>query len=245
MKEEKWLPVVGYEGLYEVSNLGRVRSLDRVVDRGGHPFDLRGRTLKPQIRFGYAIVGLYTSEHSVLRLRIHRLVALAFLGSPPDPESVVNHRDFDKLNNTPANLEYCSNVDNLKYSHAAGRFTMAGGRSTRTGSPEVLSEVLRLLDENELGGGVIEAQLGLRKGLVTRVRTGRMAGTPRRKTATGLTCAGRRTKMTPEAILNVFNEYHAGGVTQRELAEKYGLSRSFVSAITLKNTWRDLFTSPP
>lgn len=124
--EEIWKPVVGYEGLYEVSNMGRVRSLDRTkeVIRGNTkmvvPFKGKILTQRPR-RNGYLVVQLFgRGGHKTRNMRgmsVHRLVAEAFIPNPNNlPE--VNHKDENKANNCVENLEWISHKDNTNYGHA-------------------------------------------------------------------------------------------------------------------------------
>lgn len=116
---EEWRPVVGYEGLYEVSNLGRVRSLDitRIqLSRKGNPFKRRicGHILKAGYNSvtGYLYVNLWNRIGHTYR--VHRLVAMAFIPNPYNL-SDVNHKDENKLNNRVDNLEWCTKQYNLTY----------------------------------------------------------------------------------------------------------------------------------
>lgn len=100
MKKEYWKPVLGYEGLYEVSNWGRVKSMNY-----NHTGKERIMKLVPN-KAGYLYVVLYKNG-KVKTFRVHRLVAEAFLPNPDNlPE--VNHKDENKLNNNVNNLEWCS-----------------------------------------------------------------------------------------------------------------------------------------
>lgn len=102
---EIWNPVVNYEGLYEVSNLGNIKRI-----KGGHG-SVIGRILKPYFNkvTGYCYIVL--SKNCIqIQYAIHRLVAQSFLGLS---ELTVNHIDGDKTNNKLTNLEYLSNKDNL------------------------------------------------------------------------------------------------------------------------------------
>lgn len=109
---EVWKDVVGYEGLYQVSNLGRVQSL-------GHDNWHKGRILKPHLdgKGNYFMVGLSKDKHTKHKL-VHRLVAETFI---PNPENLpqVNHKDENKQNNIVENLEWCTNEYNINYNNGA------------------------------------------------------------------------------------------------------------------------------
>lgn len=104
---ENWRPVPGYEGRYEVSDQGRVRSLDRyvrTVSRAGRESlrPVRGVLLRPVERYdGYLQVGLCGENYLV-----HALVAKAFLPPPPPGLHYVCHRDGSRARNAVANLRY-------------------------------------------------------------------------------------------------------------------------------------------
>lgn len=119
MKYELWLPVVGYNGFFEVSNLGNVRSLGRIAKHGryeGHTRTYFGRLLIPQVakRGGYLTVLLSVGGRRK-NCKIHRLVAEAFLLNPND-FPMVNHKDFNRQNNNVENLEWCDAKYNTNYS---------------------------------------------------------------------------------------------------------------------------------
>lgn len=102
--------IEGYEGLYQVSNMGNVKSLGN----GGSNAS-RERILKPiKLKNGYLQVGLY-KEGKLKHYIIHRLVAQAFIDNPNNYPQV-NHKDEDKTNNKVENLEFCDCQYNIDYS---------------------------------------------------------------------------------------------------------------------------------
>lgn len=111
MAEEIWKPVVGYEGSYEVSDLGRVRSLDRVVVTRRGPRRYRGRLLKLTYPgAGYPAVQLLKVGVARTGL-VHHLVLAAFVGPRP-PGMEACHYDDDKTNGQLSNLRYASRSEN-------------------------------------------------------------------------------------------------------------------------------------
>lgn len=118
MDIENWRDVKGYEGFYQVSNLGRVKSLDRVVKdiNKDRTQLIKGKMLKPADNGnGYLIVSL-RKDNKRKNHYIHRLVGEAFLN---DYLSIltINHKDFNRKNNNVSNLEVCTIQENLKYSY--------------------------------------------------------------------------------------------------------------------------------
>ncbi|WP_260301600.1 NUMOD4 motif-containing HNH endonuclease [Schleiferilactobacillus harbinensis] len=109
---EKWKDIEHYEGIYQVSNLGRVRSIPR-VDGIGHPW--HGKVLKPTPqRNGYLNVSLLDGHGNRKKMRVHRLVAQAFVPNPNNYQEV-NHLDECRTNNCASNLEWCTTQQNLNY----------------------------------------------------------------------------------------------------------------------------------
>lgn len=127
---EEWRSVEGYEGIYEVSSLGNVRSLDRVViDKRGARYRYRGRTIKSSKckMWGYWRL-LLCQGCKCSSFQVHALVARAFLGAKPDGMQT-NHIDGNKDNNAASNLEYVTATDNCRHYVALGlRNTMKGER---------------------------------------------------------------------------------------------------------------------
>lgn len=147
---EVWLPVVGWEGLYEVSNRGRVRSLDRLliftrvrlkivqqcrVVRKGRMLVCHG-----QQSSGYLAVNL-SREHQMSRKVVHRLVMQAFVGPGAYGEQV-NHINGDKCDNRLENLEWVTPAENTRHAFALGlRFTRRGYKVKYRVTPTQVKEI--------------------------------------------------------------------------------------------------------
>lgn len=111
----KSVPIKEYEGLYQVSNLGRVRNKDRWIHQKNNSKSFKkGRILKPLSNAkGYYKVALCNKPHRK-RIYVHRLVALAFIPNLNNlPE--INHKDENTHNNCASNLEWCSRLYNINY----------------------------------------------------------------------------------------------------------------------------------
>ena len=111
--KEIWKDILGYEGKYQVSNWGRVKSL---IMWTGTCYIEREKIIKPiKNKDGYMKTFL-SKDGKVKTLATHRLVAEAFIPNP-DGFSEVNHKDEDKTNNCADNLEWCTRKYNARYSH--------------------------------------------------------------------------------------------------------------------------------
>lgn len=116
LPNEEWRDIIGWEGLYQVSNLGRVKSLPRLHKYVHGEYLSKERILSPRVCGGqreYLSVALYRGKGAVQR-KIHRLVAMAFISNPKGYKEV-NHIDENKRNNMASNLEWCSRSYNVNY----------------------------------------------------------------------------------------------------------------------------------
>lgn len=117
---EDWQSIKGYEGFYEVSNYGRVRSVDRTIKYSdGRELSYKGMVLKPNASEGrYLGVSLYKNQKKE-RLYVHRLVAKAFIENS-DNKPQVNHKDGNRFNNYTTNLEWVDQNENMKHAYDNG-----------------------------------------------------------------------------------------------------------------------------
>lgn len=163
MNPEEWRPVPGWDGMYEVSSLGRVRSLARVVARS----DGRTQTFPAKLRKACPVNGGYLAVHLCRNGKpqsfpIHRLVALAFLGPPP-PQMEVCHGDGDRRNNELSSLRWGSHHDNLMDRLAHG----TDNRGEKHNMVKLCEEDVLAIRAAHAAGGVTHADLARRHGVST------------------------------------------------------------------------------
>lgn len=159
---EEWRAVPGFEGYYEVSNLGRVRSVLRVVARND------GRTTTIQSRImglhnnGRGYIAASLSRDNKARMHyVHRLVLMAFVGNPEEGQEA-NHIDFDRSNNRLSNLEWVTGLENVHHSRRAGR-TGEGERHHAARLTETDVREARLLYANGWSQSKLAAKYGIRR----------------------------------------------------------------------------------
>lgn len=163
---EMWKSVKGYEGIYEVSNYGNVRSLDRKIEHrtknGLTKRKVKGILMKQsKNKKGYSAIDL--RKNNVRKYGfIHRLVATAFIGCPPTSEHQINHLDGNNENNHVSNLEWVTLAENMDHAHRNGLRHM-------TVSDETVFKIRRLHRETDLTTGEIAKECGVNRGYVYKV----------------------------------------------------------------------------
>lgn len=163
---ERWLPARSFEGQYEVSDKGRVRSLNYNKTRGLIKFISKNIN-----KGGYHVVALRKKGKGYLPT-VHKLVMGAFVGSRPE-EMEVNHIDGNKLNNRLENLEYVTRSENCKHSFVMGLQCNKGVRHSQARlNDEKVIEIRKLCGDGLTRKEVAE-MFGVTAGQITNIMCGR------------------------------------------------------------------------
>lgn len=163
---EKWRPVASYGGFYsdyyEISNLGRIRSLDREIlvtpkSRKSYIKVLKGELMNPsENRDGYLQTAL-TKNGRTMSPMVHRLVAETFIKNPKN-KPIINHKNGIKTDNRRSNLEWCTHKENMEHASRTGLRPRGEDHSHTTISNKEVLEICRLLDENVMSREEIASQ---------------------------------------------------------------------------------------
>ena len=172
LEHEIWKPIPGYEGRYEVSSFGRIKSI--YDGRNGHDKSL---ILKPCIRRCYLFVNLYDSTGTPKAKHIHRIVASVFAKKDTCRQEV-NHLDGNKLNNRAENLEWVTRSENVKHAYSKGllhssiqKYAQKAGRISAINN----SKKVRCIELNSIFQSACDAGriLGLKRQHIWRVCNGK------------------------------------------------------------------------
>lgn len=167
MNDIIWLPIPGYEGIYEASNQGDIRSVDHITDQGQIS---RGRVLK-QIKtyHGYLQVAM-CKNGKPKTVRVHRQILAAFVGLSDSP---VNHKDGDKTNNQLSNLEYVTPTQNIQHAIAMGLMDNRGENGVSFLTNSQMIEIKELLKNSSLSQKRIAEMFGMAQPSVSQINTGK------------------------------------------------------------------------
>lgn len=155
--EEIWKPVVGYESYYEVSNLGKVRSISRTVKLYRGEKFMEGKILSPRLRNGYLAVEL-TVDGIEKTKSIHRLVAEVFC-EKKDGCTVIDHIDANKLNNHSDNLEWVTYKENT---NRADRLNLIDKSGLSIGPKSIIRRI-KCVTTGTVYDSIVDANLSIDK----------------------------------------------------------------------------------
>lgn len=170
MKKEIWKDVVGYEGLYQVSDFGRVKRLKGQYSNNQYKED---RIMSPSTSSNGYLNIRFCVDGCACSISVHRLVALHFIPNPENKPQV-NHIDLNKANNDAQNLEWCTAKENTFHAYINGR-----RKPNKRGSDDYRSICVVMMDDNDNVinefGSIMDAQryTGVRNGNISKVINGR------------------------------------------------------------------------
>jgi hypothetical protein len=233
---EVWKDIPGYEGYYQVSDMGRVRSLERVIiSTTGQRVPVQERILKgTEHKSGYFIVGL--AKNGIKTRTIHSLVALAFVGERPERNDI-HHKNGNKKDNRLNNLVYIS-----CYEHNAGK-----NQVNSKWEPGQIRHCIELYMQEKYTVGEIAEKTGLSPSTVRSVKDNRrwkIVGRPDgffdintdAKHVRGTRC--HSAKLNPEKVREVRRLWGTGEYNYSSLGRMYGLSPSSIKKIVTRKTWK-------
>lgn len=230
--KEEWRPVPGYEGHYEVSSAGRVRSLKTY--RGLKP----GRIMRDNPAAKYPMVQLCREGRSSA-VSVHKLVMAAFVGARP-PGLQINHKNGDKRDNRLENLEYVTPTENIRHAVRTGLNPIKGVDGP---AAKLTCEQVAAIRQARAGGATLprlahEYSVAINAiYLIVRGVSYQECPGP---IETGDRLRGENNhnaKLTAADATAIRREYRRGGVSQRQLARKYGVAQSTVRRILKRELW--------
>ena len=217
-----WRGVRGLESVYEVSDSGEVRNART----------LRLLKLSPCKADGYVRVYMQSKGKRFTRL-LHRVVAEAFIKNPSHLPQV-NHIDFDRSNNDKSNLEWVSGSENVQHSVRHGRLCPVNSSNMRKKlTPNSVEKIYSLRDKGKTYEEIAN-EIGVAKSTIEKVLRGISWKPMFRDTSEGSRLAYKSGRLKSRALSSkesksVREEYIRGGVSYRQLASKYGVSRQTIS----------------
>lgn len=168
--QEEWRSIPGWEGIYEVSSHGNVRSCDRVVHfTNGRSRHHPPAMLRPWLQV-YPTVALQDKQSGrYLRTFVHRLVCMAFHGAAPSPEHEVAHNDGDPLNSHYSNLRWSTHVENEADKRRHGTAPIG----ERHGAAKLTAEDVKIIRESSAPLAQLAERFGVSTPHICIIRKGR------------------------------------------------------------------------
>ena len=244
---EVWRQVPGFEEIIEASSEGRLRSIPRMVvsKRWFRGRRVNGCVLTPALTSsGYLKVTIYAATGRVTA-SVHRLICAAFHGPAPSPEHQTNHKDGDKRNNIPSNLEWVTAQENSQ--HAIGCLGKGGGGERNHNCRLSANDIAMIVSERQNGTTcrALAETFGITVAHVSRIATGQswtMSGlvptfVPNEQRANRRGSFNGRTKLTEDVVREI-RRRHGSGEKCNDLAGEYGLSKSAMFSLCRGHTWK-------
>lgn len=215
--QEIWKDIKGYEGKYQVSSFGRVRSLGRTIFKRNKYGNISGFNFPGKIRKlsvwgngGYLSIALDCKKVTFKNFLVHRLVAQAFIDNPLNlPE--VNHIDANRINNHVENLEWCDRQGNSKHTYKIGNMPI--------GRQHHFAQLPR-----DITGRVFKRDGGNRDGATHMQKP-------------------HGQKLTEEQVLEIRQNFIEGTDTYVAFGKKYGVAYVTIAEIVKRKSWKHLLSA--
>lgn len=235
---EVWKPIDEWPG-YEVSSMGRVRSIDRtVLDSRGRTYQLRGKLLK-QNKSGSGYFQVVLSKGGVRKnLSVHRLVALTFIDK--HSSGITCHKDGCKENNNLSNLRFDTHKGNMADCKLHGTSVTGERNGMSQISEEDVVCIRKAIFYKEKTRKQIALQMNISASQVSGIACGKYwahVGGPLSKRIPQSGERSSAAKLTQAHVDSIRKQYSEGGITQQALADQYGVSRPSISLIVNGKNW--------
>jgi transposase len=232
---EEWRDISGYEGYYQVSNLGRVRSCDRVVKTERGDRAIKMRLMKPNLhRRGYYRIDLQKASVRITCF-VHRLVAIAFLPIQ-DGRDQVNHKNGIKTDNCVDNLEWCNQHENMRHAVEYGlKPSMVGENAVNSLLTESQVLEIRELRANGTKLRIIAEMYGVSLSAIAMVvYCYNWAHLP------SAVPEKRHSSCLEEAQVLEIRRLRLEGLKFKEIAKMFGVSQGAITGVVYRHTWKHI-----
>lgn len=242
-KDEVWRDIEGYEGLYQVSNRGRVKSLDRVAhDNRDVKRNIKGKLKKQIYNRTYPYVVLYVNNVSNLH-DVHRLVAKAFIYNE-NCLPVVNHKNGFPMDNRVENLEWVSYVDNAKHAVEMGLTSRGSSHYRAVLNDKIVLSMKEMYSTNKFTLGKLSKIFNVHKAHLSGIFNGRIWGHVKLNGSaivkSTVICKKGRPKTNEQDVLKIRELYDSGGVGISSLSMQFKLSPHTIEKIVYRYTWKNV-----
>lgn len=236
--KEVWKPIKHFEGIYEVSSYGRVKSLSRMITYGQYKKQSKEILLKPQKdKNGYVTYSL--SKNGFTRSYLaHRLVADAFI-TQPNEGTEINHIDCNKENNHIENLEWVTRAENIRHAFANG--LMVRHKGSKNGSAllteEQVIKIKKDISEGKLYLREIAKKFGVSLTCISHINNGNTwshVPFPEVKSVKG------KRFLREEIVAEIKGLLLYENASVKDVAKKYGISKYAIYKIKTGATWKDI-----